>query len=317
MGVLVGPGTPYITPEVLMSAPTGIDWDTVPDRRASPREKMAEVSNICLRGTGLIEGITNQVLRATVDTELFIGPDYRVTVQNQTGVGRIVLSRWPILAIVSGKMSASFQFPRVWQNIAANQMDIEKPPIGIFGAAQAADVPDGDQAILLAPGLVNWWQGRNGWRYSITYVNGWPHTSLTAAATAGSTTVQVDDVTGWAPSVYDPIDSVDGAAGIWYDGFKQEVSEVTSASTTAGPGTLTLATPLAWDHDPGTLFTTMSRTVMNATIDMCTSLALARGASATTVQSMSGGGSNTGGPIGVVELRKLATDAVHSYARVI
>ena len=317
MAILTGPGTPYITPEVLTSAPTGIDWTTIPTRRSGPREQAAEQANICLRATGLIEGITNQVLRATTDTELFSGPDWRVTVQNQTGVGRVLLSRWPILQIVSGQYSAAFQFPRVWQTIAANQMDIEKPPIGLYGAAQAADVPDGEQAILLAPGLVNWALGRNGWRYQFVYVNGWPHTSLTSAAAAGSTTISVDDCTGWAPSTYDPVDSTQGATGIWYDGFRQEVSQVTASSVASGPGTLTLASPLAWDHDPGVLFTTMSRAVMNATIDMASSLALERGASATQVQSMSGGGGGSDGPVGVEKLRELATNAVKSYARVI
>lgn len=317
VGVLTGPGTPYITPEVLMNAPTGIDWTTIPTRRSGPREQMAEISNICLRATGLIEGITNQVLRATTDTELFIGPDWRVTVQNQTGVGRVLVSRWPILAVVSGQMSASWQFPRAWQQIAPDQMDIEKPPIGLYGAAQAADVPDGEQAILLAPGLVNWWQGRNGWRYQFTYINGWPHTSLTQPCEAGATELQVDDCTGWSLNADQSPYFTTGATGIFYDGFQQEVCQVASSSVPQGPGTLTLAAPTTWPHDAGTLFTTMSRAVMNATIDMATSLALERGASATQIQSMSGGGGGSGGPVGVKELKDFAADAVRSYARVI
>jgi hypothetical protein len=317
MALMTGPGTPYVTPEVLVSAPTGIDWTTIPNRQAGPREQAAEQANICLRATGLIEGITNQVLRATLDTEYFSGPDWNVTVSNSTGVGRVLMSRWPILQIVSGMVSPSFAFPRAWQQIAANQMDIDKPPIGLFGAAQAADVPDGGQHILLAPGLVNWSLGRRGFRYSFIYVNGWPHTSLLAKATATSTTIQVDDCTGWAPSVYDPVSSTEGATGIFYDGYRQEVAQVSAASAVSGPGTLTLNSPLVWDHDPGVLFTAMSRSVMNATIDMCSSIALERGASATVVQSVSGGGGNSGGPIGVTELRKLAADAVRTYARVI
>lgn len=317
MAILTGPGTPYITPEVLKSAPTGIDWDSIPDRRSGPRDQSAEISNICLRATGLIEGVTNQTLRASVDTEFFTGPDWRVTVQNSTGVGRVTVSRWPILQVISGQISAAFQFPRVWQTIAASQIDIEKPPIGLFGAAQAADVPDGGQAILLAPGLINWWQGRNGWRLQFVYVNGWPHTSLTADVAQAATTIAVDDCTGWAPSVFDPANQQFGATGIFYDGFKQEVAQVISASTSSGPGTLTLAAPLTWDHRAGVLFTTLSRAVMNATIDMASSIALERGATATVVQSVTGGGSSSGGPIGPEQLRKFAAEAVKSYARVI
>jgi hypothetical protein len=317
MAVLTGPGTPYITPEVLQSAPTGIDWDSVPNRRADPRTRSAEISNICLRATGLVEGWTNQVLRASVDTEFFNGPDWRVTVQNQTGVGRVLTSRWPILQVISGQFSAAWQFPRQWQTIAANQIDIEKPPIGLFGAAQAADVPDGGQAILIAPGVINWWQGRNGWRLQFTYVNGWPHTSLTAAASQGATVISVDDCTGWAPSIFDPIDQQFGATGIFYDGFQQEVAQVLSTSVSSGPGTMTLAAPLSWPHQSGVLFTTLSRAVMNATIDTAAAIALDRGATATVVQSVSGGGSGTGGPIGPEKLREFAQNAVKSYARVI
>jgi len=316
VAVLTGPGTPYITPEVLKSAPTGIDWDSIPDRRSSPREREAEIANTCLRATGLIEGVTNQVLRASVDTEFFTGPDFRVTIQD-TGVVRVCLSRWPIIQIISGQVSPAFMFPRQWQVLAANQMDIERPPVGLFGAAQAADAPDGEQAILLAPGTINWWNGRNGWRLQFTYVNGWPHTSLTQPAAQGATIISVDDCTGWSPSVFDPVTSQFGATGIFYDGTYQEIAQVTQASAQSGPGTLTLNTPLAWPHQTGVLFTTLSRAVMNATIDMAASLALERGATATVVQSVSGGGSGSGGPVGPAELRKFAIEAVKSYARVI
>jgi hypothetical protein len=313
----VGPGTPYITPSVLISAPTGIDWSTIPSRNADARAQRAEQANICLRATGLIEGVANQVLRATLDEEFFSGPSFRVTINNATGNVRIAVSRWPILQVISAAVTLDV-FPRQWQTVAASQLDIEKPPIGLFGAAQAADVPDGGQAIIMAPQFMSWWPGRNAFRIQVQYVSGWPHTSLTAAADAGDSTVQVDDCTGWAPSVFDPEDQQFGATGIIYDGLFQEVALCIGSSAQAGPGTLTLSQPLTFDHQPGVLFTTLPRTVMNATIDMASSLALARGATATTVQSVSGGaGTAGGGPLGPKELRELAAAAVRSYARVI
>lgn len=320
---LTGPGTPYITPKVLKAAPTGIDWSSIPSRTASTVEQAAELSNICLRATGLIEGATNQVLRATLDQEWFAGPDWRVTINRQTGVVRFLVSRWPILQVISGQVSPNI-FPRVWTVVPAAYLDIDKPPIGLFGAAQAADSPDGGQSILMAPGFLDWSMGRNGFRAQLFYVNGWPHTSLTAAANPNTPqTILVDDITGWGPSVYDPIDQQTGATGIFYDGFYQEVAQVIAAtpasgSQQAGPGTLTLASALAFPHLAGTLFTSMPRSAMNATIDMASSIALERGATATTVQSVSGGASASGGgPLGVEGLRKLAIDAVKAYARVI
>lgn len=317
----VGPGTPYITPAVLRSAPTGIDWTTIPNRLADPRAQQSEQANICVRATSLINGVVGQVLKATLDTEYFSGPDYRVTITQSTGNLRVLCSRWPILQVVAAAVTPD-TFPRNWVTIPASQMDIEKPPIGLFGAAQAADVPDGDQAIIIGSGYMYWYPGRNAYRLWVQYVNGWPHTSLTQAASAGDTVLQVDDITGWGPSIYDPVNSTSGATGIMYDGIYQEVAICAAAtaadSTLAGPGTLTLNTPLIYDHNPGVLFTTMPRSVMNATIDMASSLALERGASATTVQSVSGGGGTAGGgPLGVKELRDLAKDAVLTYARVI
>ena len=45
---------------------------------------------------------------------------------------------------------------------------------------------DGGQAILVGGGYINKCYGRNGWAIEVTYINGWPHTSLTAAVAAGS-----------------------------------------------------------------------------------------------------------------------------------
>ncbi len=313
----VGPGTPYITPAVLRSAPTGIDWTTIPGRNSDARAQQSEQANICLRATGLVEGVTNQVMRATIDTEFFSGPDWRVTINRSTGNARVLVSRWPILQVVGGQVTPD-TFPRNWQTIPVSMMDVEKPPIGLYGAAQAADVPDGGQALIIAAGFIGWWNGRNGFRLQVQYVNGWPHTSLTAAANAGATTIQVDDCTGWAPSPNDPEDQQFGATGIFYDGLYQEVALCTSSSVAAGPGTLNLGSPLTFGHSAGVLLTTLPRTVMNATIDMASSLALARGATATTVQSVSGGGGTAGGgPLGPQQLRDMAAKSVRSYARVI
>lgn len=317
MAALTGPGTAYLTPDLLRRAPTGIDWTTIPNNRSSPIEQQAEQANMCLRATSLINGAANQPLRATQDVEFFNGPDWLVTVQNQTGVGRVMCSRWPILQVISAKVSPAFQFPRQWTTIAASQLDIEKPPLGLFGASQAADAAEGGQAVLLAPGVINWWQGRNGWRIQIVYINGWPHTSITAAADEGATTISVDDCTGWAPSLYDPEDPGGGATGIVYDGMQQEVVNCVASSVTTGPGTLTLSSPLSWPHDAGTLVTTLPTSVINACIDLCSAMALERGATATTVQSMSGGGGGDGGPVTPDKLRQWAFDAVKTYARVI
>src|SRR5258707_15015855 len=87
MAPLTGPGTAYITPDVLRRAPTGIDWTSIPSRRSSTLEQRAEQANMCLRATGMVNSATNQVLRATLDTEFFSGPDWRGTGQQGSWLG--------------------------------------------------------------------------------------------------------------------------------------------------------------------------------------------------------------------------------------
>lgn len=316
MVALTGPGTTYITPAVLTRAPTGIDWTTIPTRRSSTVEQAAEQANICLRATGMVDGTANQVLRATLDTELFTGPDWKVTISPSTLVARVMCSRWPILSVVSCQVSSAMQFPRQWNVISPTLTDIEKPAIGVYGSSQAADSADGGAAILLAPGAISWWMGRGGWRIQLQYVSGWPHTSLTVAANQGASIINVDDITGWGP----PGAGLPGATGIFYDGMQQEVAQVTAVTPStlgavSGPGTATLASPLAWPHGQGTLFTTMPQTIINACIDYATSMALERGATATTIQTMSGAGTG-GGPITAQMLRDWADAAVKRFARV-
>ena len=47
-----GPVSPYVTPQMLISAPTGISWNTIPPgANVSPIQRLAEQANICGRAT--------------------------------------------------------------------------------------------------------------------------------------------------------------------------------------------------------------------------------------------------------------------------
>ena len=96
-----GPVSPYVTPQMLISAPLGISWNTIPPgANVTPVQKLAEQANICGRATAEADGYVNQIIRATTDTEIYHGPgDYRVNLQQYTGTVRIVLQRWPIIAV--------------------------------------------------------------------------------------------------------------------------------------------------------------------------------------------------------------------------
>jgi hypothetical protein len=287
----VGPGTPYCTPPLLRQAPTGISWLSIPPgSQVTDQQRLAAQALICAQASAQADEICNQPLRATVDTEQYSGPDYRMTIQQYTGNVRMILARWPILQVTAVQVSAN-TLPRQWTSLSAGQWDTEFPPIGMYGTnAPSASGGDGGQSIIIAPSA-SWGLGRNGFVIRVTYLNGWPHAGVTTLAESGATSLAVDDCTGWAiTSEF----GVTGATGTVYDPLGQEVIQVTGASATSGPGTLTLASPLRFGHQPGVMVSTLPASVVWAVTLLGANQALTRGATATTVQSVPGTGSTTG-----------------------
>ena len=274
--------TPYITPDYLRAAPTGIAWGTIPDRSATIAQQTAELANICWRATHTVDGICNQVLRATVDTETHRGPDYRVTV-DASGVGRIQVTRWPVLELLGASVSPAANFPRSWTTYGPAQLDSTPSMAGVYGSSAYGAGGTGPMSVMCVPGMIDWAAGRNGYLIHLAYVNGWPHSSLTASVNAGSASVSMDDCTGMT-----------GALLSVYDGADTETVTVLSTSASTGPGVATLSAPVVFPHPAGVLFTTLPQSVLWATVLLAVSQALTRGATATTVQRQPGTASGSG-----------------------
>jgi len=282
--------TPYCTPNELIAAPTGISWSTIPPYKGTtPAQNVAEQLNMLMRATAQCDLYTNQVLRATLDTEQISGPDFRVTIQTGSQNGRVILSRWPILSITQIQVAPNNMFPRQWTTLPAGYYDIEHPVIGVYGSIAPSDSGDGGQSIVISPGYVNWANGRNGVLLRVSYVNGWPHCSLTGNVAAGAMTIPVDDCTGWAITGEF---GVTGAAGTIYDSGQQEGVQVTAASATSGPGTLTLSSALTFGHAAGVMVTSLPQSVIWATILFASAQALTRGSTSTTVHNIPGTGAS-------------------------
>jgi hypothetical protein len=207
----------------------------------------------------------------------------------------IIASRWPVTQVTSIQVSPNSTWPRSWTSLPSGSFEPEYPVDGLYGASSPSSGAGG-QGILFAPGYIGWgcgWPGgqvtgRLAWRIAFTYISGWPHTSLTATAAAGATTIDVDDVCGWVLTGTN--DEIVGAAGVIYDalGGGQEGINVTAASVATGPGTLTLASPLNFTHQPLIMVSALPQTVIWATALLAGKAALARGATATTSQTMGG-----------------------------
>ena len=286
---------------------------------------MAEIWSMAARATSRTDGYCNQTLRATADVELLHGPDYRVTVGPASGGSsptpywggsrpqnaRVILSRWPVLQVTGVKTCPNNVWPRSWTALPSGFFEPEVPPIGVYGSVAPGGSAEGGQAILIGGGYVNWSLGRNGWAIEVSYVNGYPHCSLSAACAAGDTTIAVNDCTGWATASF--YGTYTGATGRVVDSGQQEAVHVTQASVTAGPGTLTLSSPLGYPHQPGTLVTTLPGSVEQACIYFATAEALTRGATSTTIHAVGGAAqSSDSGARALIEEGELL---IHAYKR--
>lgn len=301
-----------------MDAPTGVSWSLMPAPRAPTTAVLAEVSNVAWRATSMVDSYCNQVLRATVDTEQLVGPGSpRVGIQPGTGNATLVMRRWPVTQVFAIQTARASVFPRAWSTIPAGQYEVTHPLINQGSDSASATMPDGGSSITVAPGHIDWCYGRNGYAILSSYGNGWPHTSLTAAATAGATTLSVDDVTGWA-----------GASGFVYDGAITETVSVTSVSATspqalpngvgtaqAGSGTITLSTGLTNPHALGTVVSALPANVLWATVLAMATQALEAGIDAITVQNLPG--STTVGGHGVQDLEDQWMFLLDPYRRIV
>jgi hypothetical protein len=238
---------------------------------------------MCHRATSFIDSYCNQVLRATVDVEEVLGPNYRFTIDNN-GLGRCLISRWPVIEILSAQWSYAASIPVQWNPIPTNAMFIEDAIS--FSSGVSVSAAAGPSAIRVAPGYLSWWGGgRNSLRFQATYVNGWAHAGIIGSSAEGTNTLSVDDCTGMVTGT--------SGQGMWiYDGSGTEYVTAQSTSVTTGPGTLTLTSNLQYSHNGSILqpviISSLPSGIQDAAIMHATYQAAARGSTATTVQSQPG-----------------------------
>jgi hypothetical protein len=296
--------TPYVTADQLLNGswPTGVSWASIPPgRTVTDAQRFAAVTTLCAEGTSEADGYCNMPLRCTATTEFFHGPGdgaARVTIQSGSGLCRIELQRLPVLAITAVQVSPN-TFPRQWTVLPAGYYAPEYPALGLYNSIAPSAGGQGGQAILIAQGYVRPY--RYGTVIQVSYTHGWPHSSLTANATGNPSQISVDDCSGWAITNA----AGQGAAGVIYDGANQEAIKCTTSSALAGPGTLTLASPLVNDHPAGIMVSSFPQDIIWASALFASAAALTRGATSTTIQEAPGRGSgmSTAALAGEAELK--------------
>ena len=288
--------TPYISPAMLLSSALGISWKTFPRPGASDPEVIASLLDICWALTSDMDTIANMTLRATQDTETELGPDFIITLKSN-GWARFRMTTWPILYLVSGEVSPASSNPPTWNPIPASALIPEHSGLPHTGSL-VPSVSPGPTAAMIAPGYVDFNNGRNGYLVSITTLSGWPVCGIDVAASAGASTIHVDDIAGWYLS------GTGGSRGVIYDPPLREVvtpngvtPDVTGAIT--GPGTLSLSNPLQFTHTPNVggiaqadqriLLSAMPPALIQAGYYFGNHYGLMRGATAAVMQSARGG----------------------------
>lgn len=167
-------------------APLGVDWESIPSANASAQANLAALLDICYIASDSIDTECFQPLRSTADLEELIGPDYRLTVDGNTGVASAKMQHWPITEALGARLSPAAAFPPTWQVLPNGALLVREPSASLIGGSfLGSSGSDGMNEIDIQPGYVVWWgSGRNSWRIQIAYLNGWPTAGLMPSATA-------------------------------------------------------------------------------------------------------------------------------------
>lgn len=250
--------TPYLTVAEFKQAPTAVDVDDLVGG-GSAAVNDQELANVIARASSWIDSYCGQVLAATVDTETF-----RARV-SRDGFLKLHPRYWPIIEVVSASYGSNPTLMNTLDPTTAwiEQQSVVFPLQGIaasfLGAIQFSRVysPLAEQFV------------------SMTYVNGYANTELTATATIGATSITVKDATGFLP----------GQKFTIYESDTTEVCQVASTFTPVqGAGTVTLASGLAHSHSVGVNASALTPAIKQAAIFMTSSILKARG-NATLVMS--------------------------------
>ena len=287
--------SPYVTPAMLLATNYGISWNTFPKQGSSDADQVSAQLEICWAVTSTMDTMANQTLRADLDLEQEFGPDFTIAVQSN-GWTRFRLSHWPILQLVGAQYSLAGSNPPSWTTIPPTALVTEHNALPAYGTIVPDAAGPGPTAALIAPGYVGWNNGRKGYYIQVSVISGFPVAGIDTAAAVGATSIHVDDITGWW-------NGTAGARGTIYDPPYREAvtcSGVTpdTVGAIAGPGTLALATPLQFAHNPiigrantpnqKVLLSAMPQALLQAGYYLATHYGLMRGATAAVMQSGTG-----------------------------
>lgn len=179
------PTVPYMTTAMWKAEPTGLAPDQLV-AGGTPQQQEDQLAREILKASSemdlFVYGASGGVLRATTDTETV-----RVRM-GRDGFFRLSPRLTPVRALTgffSGDDPAAMTQLADLSHVEVEPARIRVPAYPFTGTSSEGPLQFGVMASTAYDSLVTY-----------SYVNGWPLTSLTTAASAGAVTITVDDATG-------------------------------------------------------------------------------------------------------------------------
>lgn len=281
--------TPYLTIAEYKQAPTAIDVDDLVGGGTSAINDQ-ELANVIARASSWMDSHCGQVLASTVDTET-----QRAYIDRR-GFLRIHPRYWPITQIVSLSYGP---LPNAIASVDTSTLWIEQEsvifPIQGFSAAFSGPIQFSGNYSTTSEQFV-----------SMTYVNGYPNTTLTASVSAFATSFSVSDVTGFSSGQQFSI----------YDGSSTEICTVSSSFVPAtGAGTLSISSPLKYAHAPTISVSALPPAIKQAAIYVTSAILKARGNAALVMQTLTPQTFQTTNPSAIADY-EAAVDILKPFRRV-
>ena len=281
--------TPYLTIAEFKQAPTAVDVDDLVGGGTSAINDQ-ELANVIARASSWIDAHCGQVLSSTKDTEALRARFDRM------GFLKVHPRFSPITELVSlsygglPTLMASVDISTVWIEPETIVFPVQGFSAAFAGPIQFSGNYSSTQELFV----------------SITYVNGYANTLLSASVSASATSLSVDDLAGFTPLHQFMI----------YDGSSTELLTVSSLFVaTSGAGNLPLASAVKYTHAVGISVSALPPAVKQAAIYVTSAILKARGNASLVMQTLTPTTIQSSNPSAAGDLMS-AWDLLKPYRRI-
>lgn len=279
---------PYLTPAEYLNAPTGVDTSNlIPG--GSPSQQTAALAQAVVRGSAWADTICKKILAATLDTQ---AGRYRI---HRDGALRVPVDFTPLVAVAAASVGDSPASTIQLPDLSVLELGLKVVTLPASGGARISDC---------------YGHAARGYRFaSLTYVNGFANTGVTAAAAAGAMSLTVANPLGIFP----------GMTLTLIDGGNTELVTIASSfvpTVTAAPTVVPLTAALASGKSVNAVLSALPGEIKEA-VTLLTSAVIktGRGAEAIEMPHFGSQGDKTSSDAHGLEELEVAIDLLADHVR--